>query len=49
MSKQNQSRRKFVKKAAYAAPVILTLAAKPEFAKAGSIKPKLPPTPKLPK
>jgi len=50
MSKQNQSRRKFVKKAAYAAPVILTLAAAPSFAKPGSTKdPKDPKEPKDPK
>jgi hypothetical protein len=30
------SRREFVKKAAYVAPVILTLQAAPQFAKAGS-------------
>jgi hypothetical protein len=39
---QNQgqaSRRGFIKKATYVAPAILTLAAMPEFAKAGSFKP----------
>ena len=35
----SDSRRDFVKKAMYVAPVVLTLAAAPEFAKAGSIKP----------
>ena len=34
----DSSRRDFVKKAMYVAPVILTLAAAPEFAKAGSVK-----------
>lgn len=34
------TRRDFVKKAAYVAPAILTLAAAPSFAKAGSEKPK---------
>ena len=33
-----QSRREFVKKAAYIPPVILTLAAAPSYAKAGSHK-----------
>ena len=33
-----QSRRSFVKRAAYMTPAVLTLAAAPEFAKAGSIK-----------
>ena len=33
----DSSRRNFVKKAVYAAPVVLTLAAAPEYAKAGSI------------
>jgi hypothetical protein len=41
------SRRNFVKRGAYVAPAILTLAAAPEFAKAGSIKP--PKDPKGPK
>jgi hypothetical protein len=39
MSNTNQSRRNFVKRSAYTAPVILTLMASPEFAKAGSVKP----------
>lgn len=38
--KPKSTRREFVKKAAYVAPAILTLAAAPEFAKAGSVKPK---------
>jgi hypothetical protein len=39
MEPQDRSRRTFVKKATYVAPVILTLAATPEYAKAGSVKP----------
>lgn len=39
MTAPNGSRRDFVKRGAYAAPAILTLAAAPEFAKAGSAKP----------
>jgi hypothetical protein len=35
----DKSRRDFVKHGAYVAPAILTLAAAPEFAKAGSAKP----------
>jgi hypothetical protein len=35
----NNARREFVKRGVYVAPVILTLAAAPEFAKAGSVKP----------
>ena len=38
MEKQVSSRRDFVKKAAYVAPVILTLAAAPDYVKAGSYK-----------
>jgi hypothetical protein len=34
----SNSRREFVKKAAYVAPAILTLAVAPSYAKAGSIK-----------
>ena len=50
MDNQEESRRKFIKKAAYAAPVILTLAATPAFAKNGSEKPrKEPKDPKDPK
>ena len=45
--KQDESRRKFVKKMAYVPPVILTLAAAPSFAKNGSHKePKPPKDPK---
>lgn len=36
MSKYNSSRRKFIKAAAYTAPVIMTLNAAPSFAKGGS-------------
>jgi hypothetical protein len=45
-SEAKTKRRDFVKRAAYVAPAILTLAAAPEFAKAGSIKPKPPKPPK---
>jgi len=38
MSEHNSSRREFVKRAAYVAPVILTLQAAPAFAKTGSQK-----------
>lgn len=38
----NNSRRDFIKHGAYVAPAILTLAAAPEFAKAGSVKPNAP-------
>ena len=38
MSESNESRRTFVKRMAYVAPAILTLAAAPEYAKAGSGK-----------
>ena len=37
------SRRKFVKRAVYVAPAILSLAVVPAFAKAGSVKPVRPP------
>ena len=41
MDKQHSnSRREFVKKAAYVAPAILTLAVAPAYAKAGSVKEK---------
>lgn len=36
----SQTRRQFVRKAAYVAPAILTLQATPAFAKSGSGKPK---------
>lgn len=39
MDNSPDSRREFVKKAAYVAPAILTLAASPAFAKSGSEKP----------
>jgi hypothetical protein len=47
MEETNLARRDFVKKAAYVPPAILTLAAAPEYAKAGSINP-LPPRPVKP-
>lgn len=43
-SQQSESRREFVKKASYIAPTILTLAAVPMFAKAGSVKNGVPPS-----
>lgn len=39
----DKNRRKFVQRGVYMAPAILTLAAAPEFAKAGSGKPSGPP------
>jgi hypothetical protein len=39
----DKGRRQFVKRSVYTAPAILTLAAAPEFAKAGSGKPSGPP------
>jgi hypothetical protein len=42
MTAPDSSRRDFVKRGAYVAPAILTLAAAPEFAKAGSAKPEPP-------
>lgn len=39
MPVNDPSRRHFVKRGAYVAPAILTLAAAPQFAKAGSVKP----------
>ena len=39
MSKPNPSRREFVRRIPYVAPAIMTLAAAPEYAKAGSVKP----------
>lgn len=47
MSQVTETRRNFVKKAAYVAPVILTLKATPAFAKSGSGKPKNPKNPKV--
>lgn len=38
MTEGNASRRDFVKRATYVTPAVLTLAAVPEFAKAGSVK-----------
>lgn len=38
MDNSSNTRREFVKKAAYVAPAILTLAAAPAFAKSGSEK-----------
>ena len=38
MTEGNESRRDFVKRATYVTPAVLTLAAAPEFAKAGSVK-----------
>lgn len=43
MTAPDKTRRDFVKRGVYVAPAILTLAAAPEFAKAGSIKPDGPP------
>lgn len=37
-SESNESRRSFIKKAAYIAPVVLTLKALPSFASQGSVK-----------
>jgi hypothetical protein len=37
-SQNKQGRREFVKKAMYVAPVIVTLAVAPSYAKAGSLK-----------
>ena len=49
MAKKDQvhkaSRREFVKRAAYVAPLILSLKAAPSYAKAGSVKPKPKPKP----
>lgn len=39
MGTPDSSRRDFVKRGLYVTPAILTLAAAPEFAKAGSVKP----------
>jgi|SwirhirootsSR3_FD_contig_31_26211275_length_239_multi_3_in_0_out_0_1 hypothetical protein len=38
MSKPDPSRRALIKRAAYVAPAVLTFAAAPDFAKAGSVK-----------
>jgi hypothetical protein len=39
MDQSSEARRKFVKRAAYVAPAILTLQAAPSYAKSGSEKP----------
>jgi hypothetical protein len=39
MSTPNPTRRDFVKRIPYVAPAVLSLAAAPEYAKAGSVKP----------
>lgn len=39
MSEQDNSRRKFIKAAAYTAPVVMTLKAAPSFASSGSCRP----------
>jgi hypothetical protein len=49
MSDHKPSRRKFVKKAAYVAPAILSLKVVPAYAKAGSEKPPREKPPKPPK
>jgi hypothetical protein len=49
MTTPSDSRRAFVKKAAYVAPAILTLAAAPAYAKSGSEKPPKPPKPPKPR
>ncbi|WP_298234644.1 hypothetical protein [uncultured Azohydromonas sp.] len=48
MAVPDRSRRDFVKRGAYVAPAILTLAAAPAFAKPGSIKPAPPGKPEKP-
>lgn len=45
---RGKSRRNFVKKSVYVAPAILSLAAAPAFAKAGSEKPPKPKKPDKP-
>jgi len=42
-TKRNESRREFVKKAAYVAPAILTLTAASSFARAASVQPTIQP------
>jgi hypothetical protein len=49
MSDHEPSRRKFIKKAAYVTPAVLTLAVAPAYAKAGSEKPPKHKPPKPPK
>ena len=48
MAESSKSRRSFVKKAAYVAPAVLTLAAAPAYVKAGSDKLPKPTDPKPP-
>lgn len=48
MSEHSDSRRTFIRRAAYVSPAILTLAAAPSFAKPGSEKPPNPPKPPKP-
>jgi hypothetical protein len=40
MSEKKMTRREFIEKAVYMAPVVLTLAAAPSFAQAGSVSTK---------
>jgi hypothetical protein len=49
MAGPDKSRRSFVKRATYVTPAIVTLAAAPSFAKAGSYKATPDKLPKLPK
>jgi len=49
MQQHQSGRREFVKKAAYAAPIILTLRVAPSYAKAGSEKEPKEPKPREPK
>jgi hypothetical protein len=50
MTSSDNPRRAFIKRSVYVAPVVVTLAAAPSFAKAGSEKPgKDPKAPKPPK
>lgn len=49
MSNLTDSRREFVKRAAYVAPAVLTLMATPSFAKSGSHKPDIWDGPRKPK
>ena len=49
MSDLEPSRRKFIKKAAYVTPAVLTLSVLPAYAKAGSQKPAREKPPKPPK
>jgi len=49
MAKQDVTRREFVRKIAYVAPAIVTLAAAASYAKAASLRPLLRPTPVPPR